>query len=77
MRTYVRADPPERDAVAGPPERDAVAEMLKPDSRSTCFSPLPLLHWLYLQYVVGEQYVRQDVSLQPRRAQATCPAERP
>ena len=38
-------------------EDDPIADMLEPNHRTTCLSPLPLLHWLYLHIVVDEKYV--------------------
>jgi len=54
-------------AMAGIDEPDKVAEMLKPDRRSTCASPLPLLHWLYLHFIVDQPYERQPQQQQPPR----------
>ena len=37
-------------------EPDSILEMLQANNRATCLSPLPLLHWLYVTYVVDEKY---------------------
>lgn len=39
-----------------PSESDSILDMLQSNHRATCLSPLPLLHWLYLQVVVDEKY---------------------
>ena len=43
-------------AEAAPSEPDSILEMLQANKRATCLSPLPLLHWLYVTYVVDEKY---------------------
>lgn len=43
-------------AEAAPLEPDSILEMLQAKNRATCISPLPLLHWLYVTYVVDEKY---------------------
>ena len=43
-------------AEAAPSEPDSILEMLQANNRATCLSPLPLLHWLYVTYVVDEKY---------------------
>lgn len=37
-------------------EPDSILEVLQANNRATCLSPLPLLHWLYVTYVVDEKY---------------------
>ena len=60
-----------------PAADDPVAAFFKPDHRSTCVSPMPMLHWLYLQLVVDEKYeVQQQPAVATSRPAPPVPPQR-
>ena len=59
-----------------PAADDPVAAFFKPDHRS-CVSPMPMLHWLYLQLVVDEKYeVQQQPAVAMSRPAPPVPLQR-
>ena len=64
-------------AEAAPSEPDSILEMLQANNRATCLSPLPLLHWLYVTYVVDEKYeVQQQPAVATSRPAPPVPPQR-